>query len=66
MGKATSEPGSTSEFVRPLFDVVRVYRPNGTDGRTRYGLKYVEQHPIKYVEQHPIMYVAPLILVEVR
>ena len=27
--------------------------PNGTDGRTRYGLKYVEQHLIKYVEQHP-------------
>ena len=27
------------------------------DGRTRYGLKYVEQHPIKYVEQHPIKYV---------
>ena len=44
----------------------RVYRPNRTDGRTRYGLKYVEQHPIKYVEQHPIKYVAPLILVEVR
>ena len=43
-----------------------VYRPNGTDGRTRDGLTYVEQHPIKYVEQHPIKYVAPLILVEVR
>ena len=27
--------------------------PNGTDRRTRYGLKFPEQHPIKYVEQHP-------------
>ena len=57
------------ENARTRFDVrirIRVYRPNGTDGRTRYGLKFPEQHPIKYVEQHPIKYVAPLILVEVR
>ena len=39
--------------------VYALYRTYGRrkDGRTRYGLKYVEQHPIKYVEQHPIKYV---------
>ena len=94
MGKATPQPGSTSEpFLNLFIDAAKqkaasikwekrrpnqVRRPNlrsrfvsfrfpnGTDGRTRYGLNFREQHPIKYVEQHPIKYVAPLIRSRIR
>ena len=43
-----------------------IVRTGRTDGRTRYGIKFPEQHPIKYVEQHPIKYVAPLIRTRIR